>query len=574
MGNDRYRAGALSAGALVLLGACTHHDAAPGTPAPTPAMAAMGGLPTTLAEWAHGAQLFTGLGTFHRAITTRSPEAQRFFDQGMSFLWAFNHDEATRSFARAAELDPACAMCLWGVALTVGPNYNLPFLAQERAVLAYQTVAQATTLAAHDATPVEAALIKALNARYPRAQALDPATAGPVLKAYALAMHAVARSAPDDDDVQVLYAESLMNTNAWKLWTLDGQPAPGTPEIVAVLAAILARNPQHPGANHYYVHALEASPHPEQALAAAERLHGMMPAAGHLEHMPAHILQRIGRYAGAADANRLGAAADRAYVARARPPDYYPLMYIAHNFQFLAFSTAMQGRRAETLAAVAAARAVTPDNVLEAMPGADWYAAESYLARVRFGDWDALLAEPRPSPKLPSLTAGYLFATALALAERGRVPEAGLRLAELEQLRGALAPDTPAGLNNATDVIDVAILVAKARFVAARGDRAGAIARLTHAVELEDRLSYDEPADWFFPVRHLLGAALLEAGRAAEAEAVYRADLARNPGNGWALFGLAAALRAEHKEPEAKATEARFREAWKDADMNPTSSAL
>jgi tetratricopeptide (TPR) repeat protein len=561
------------AGALLLLAACTHRDGTPGATAPAPPMAAMGGAPTTLAAWARGAQAYDGLGSFHRAITTRSPVAQQYFDQGMRFLWAFNHDEATRSFARAAELDPACAMCLWGVALTVGPNYNLPFLAQERAALAYETAAQATTLAEHGASPVEAALIEALRARYPRPQALDPVTAEPVLQAYAQAMQAVARSFPRDDDVQVLYAESRMNTNAWKLWTLDGQPAPGTPEIVAVLEAVIAHDPQHPGANHYYVHALEASPHPERAVAAAERLHGMMPAAGHLEHMPAHIMQRVGRYADAAEANRLGAAADRAYLARTQPPDYYATMYGAHNFQFLAYATAMQGRRAETLAAVASARALTPDNVLEAMPGADWYAAESYFAKVRFGEWDSLLAEPRPDPRLPMLTGGYLFATALALAERGRTAEAEARLAELQQLRGTLAVDAPAGLNTGPAVIDVALTVAAARLAAARGDRASAIGGLRRAVAQEDQLSYDEPADWFFPVRHLLGAALLEAGRAAEAEAVYRADLARNPDNGWALFGLAASLRAQHRLDDAVATDARFRAAWKDADVKPASSA-
>jgi tetratricopeptide (TPR) repeat protein len=562
--------------ALAALAACSRGARAPAPAPPGPgAAAAMPGMaraPATLADWARGAQLFEGLGSFHRPISTRSPEAQQYFDQGMRLLWAFNHDESTRSFARAAELDPDCAICLWGVALTAGPNYNLPMMAEARATIAYDSVTRASALASH-ASPVEAALIKALAARYPRPAALDPATAGPVLQAYASAMRDVARQFPADLDVQTMYAEALMNTNAWKLWSLDGQPAPGTPEIVAVLESVLARDPRHPGANHYYVHALEASPHPEKAVAAAERLPGMMPAAGHLEHMPAHIMQRVGRYADAAEANRKGAAADRAYLGRTQPPDYYP-MYVAHNFQFLAYATAMQGRKADTLAAVKAAREAIPESVLLAMPGADWWAAEYYMAEVRFGAWDQLLAEPRPNPALKALTGGYLFATAVALAERDRVAEAEARLAELEQLRASLPQDLPAGLNVAPDVLALAATLAKAKIAVARADRASAIRLLTDAVAQEDRLAYDEPADWFFPVRHILGEELLKAGRGADAEAVYREDLRRNPANGWSLYGLAKALRAQHKNAAARSTDAQFRDAWRQADVSLTASVL
>jgi tetratricopeptide (TPR) repeat protein len=464
-------------------------------------------------------------------------------------------------------------MCLWGVALTVGPNYNLPMMAHERAALAYGTTVQAAKLAEPHLTPVEAALIKALAVRYPNATALDPTTTGPVLQAYADAMRDVARRFPADDDVQVMFAEALMNTHAWKLWSPEGAAAPGTDEVIAALDVVLKRNPQHPGANHYYVHALEASPHPERALAAAERLHGLMPAAGHLEHMPAHIMQRVGRYGDAAEANRIGVAADRNYLAKTKPLDYYP-MYYAHNYEFLAYATAMQGRRAETLSAANSARGVRTDEMLLAMPGADWNAAMPYMARVRFGDWDDLLAEPRPNPALQMLTGGYLFATTVALVERQRVPEAESRLAELKQVRAALAANATAGLNSATDVLDVALAVAEARVAAAHGDRDGAISGLTRAVALEDKLSYDEPADWFFPVRHLLGAALLDKGKAVQAEAVYRDDLKRNPDNGWSLFGLAAALRAQRRTAEAAATDARFRDAWKLADVQLKSSVM
>ena len=307
--------------------------------------------PTTLGQWADGAQLFDGLGSFHRKASTGSDAAQAYFDQGMRFIWAFNHDEATRSFAKAAELDPRCAICFWGASLTVGPNYNLPMMAEPRAKVAWEALQHAQANAGH-ATPVEQALIHALASRYQGAQPLDPSNEGPVLTAYAQAMQDVAGKYPNDSDVQTLTAEAMMNVNAWKLWTLDGAPAPGTEEIVARLEAVLAKDRLHPGANHYLVHAVEASPHPDRAVVAAEQLRGMMPAAGHLEHMPAHIMQRVGRYGDAAEANIKGAAADLNYFARTKPPDYY-VMYTAHNYQFLAFSTVMQGRKAETLDAAA-----------------------------------------------------------------------------------------------------------------------------------------------------------------------------------------------------------------------------
>ena len=349
--------------------------------------------PETAAEWAAGAQQFAGLGEYHRAASTNSLQAQLYFDQGMRLLWAFNHDELTRSFARAAELDPQCAICWWGVALTVGPNYNLPMMAEPRAQVAWEALREAKQHAGR-ASPVEQALIEALAARYSGPQPLDPSNSGPVLTAYAQSMRQVSAAFSDDADVQVLAAEAMMNINAWKLWGLDGKPAPGTVEIVSLLENALEKNPQHPGANHYLIYALEASPHPEKAVAAAERLIGAMPAAGHIEHMPAHIFQRVGRYEEAAEANRQGAAADVAYFASTRPLDYYA-MYTAHNYQFPAYSTAMQGNKAETVAAARDARAAISDEVLLAMPGADWYLTELYTGMIRFGMWDDLLAERR-----------------------------------------------------------------------------------------------------------------------------------------------------------------------------------
>ncbi|MGB8693294.1 MAG: tetratricopeptide repeat protein, partial [Steroidobacteraceae bacterium] len=498
---------------------------------------------------------------------------QRYFDQGMRFLWAFNHDESTRSFARALEIDPSCAMCAWGVALTIGPNYNLPMLAETRAKIAFAATLRAQSLAG-SASKVEQALIAALRLRYPSAQPLDPTTAIPVLTAYAAAMGDVARRFPDDLDVQTLHAESLMNVHAWKLWGADGTPTAGTTEIVATLENVLAHDPTHMGALHYYVHAMEASPHPEKAVAAAERIRGLAPAAGHLEHMPAHIFHLVGRYEESAEANRKGAAADIAYLAKTTPPDYYPTMYISHNYQFLAYSTAAEGREAETLDAVRRSRASVSDALLNDMPGADWYVAELYTAKVRFGQWDALLAETPPDPGLPALTGGYLYATTVALAAKNQPAAARERLAQLDQLIAGLSADVPAGMNTLRDVLAVARRVAAARIGTVEGRTEDTLRDLAEAVRLEDGLAYNEPADWFFPVRHLLGAELMRAARPAEAERVYRDDLQRHPGNGWALFGLAQALKAQGRSDEARATEAQFRQAWSHATIAISASAF
>lgn len=553
-----------STAVLVLtLSAAACHSSPPSS-ARTPTKAEpMSGPPATVADWAVGARLFPGLGAFHRAITSSSIEAQQYFDQGMRFLWAFNHDEATRSFAKGTALDPSCAMCEWGLALTVGPNYNLPVMAAARAKVAWEALGLAKQHASAG-TPVEQALIAALGKRYTGPQPLDPSNSGPVLTAYADAMRDVARRFPDDLDVQVLFAEALMNTNPWKLWTVDGKAAPGTVEIETTLERVLAMDPTHPGANHYYVHTMEASPHPEKALASAKRLNGMMPAAGHLQHMPAHILQRVGDYEGAAQANRDGIKADSAYIKETRPPDYYE-MYLAHNYQFLAYSAAMEGRRAETMNAVAAMHDLLPVDMIITMPGADWYLSEEYSAMIRFGLWDTILNQPAPDARLTTLTGGYHYARALAFAEKGRIDEAKTSLSTLEGLAAKTPADASAGLNSAKDIFALASLVAEGEIALASGHGDDAVARLREAVAKEDQLAYDEPADWFLPVRHQLGAALMRMGQPKEAEAVYREDLVRHPRNGWALFELAQALRAQDKD--ASAVDREFAAAWKNADV-------
>jgi tetratricopeptide (TPR) repeat protein len=527
----------------------------------------------TLEDWARGAQLFANMGDFHREVSTSSADAKKFFDQGMRFLWAFNHDEATRSFARAAQLDPQCASCYWGVALTLGPNYNMPMMAQARANVAWTSLTMAQRFAPH-ATPVEQALIAALSHRYAGPLPLDPSNVAPVLASYASAMREVAQRFPDDLDVQTLFAESLMNTSPWKLWNADGSSPPVTAEIVATLEAVMAKDRSHPGANHYYIHAVEASPHPEKAIAAAERVAAMMPAAGHLVHMPAHIMQRVGRYENAAEANRRAAVADVAYYARTPALDYYPVVYSTHNYQFLASAAAMEGRSAETLEATRKARAVVSDRMLLAMPGADWSIAYLYEGMIRFGRWDAILREPPPDPQLRGLFIGYLAAKATALAAQRRFVEAKAAIAALDTVIASAPSDGLAGMNAAPPLFRIASLRAKARLAMAERNPSAAIALLRQAVSEEDGLSYNEPADEFFPTRHLLGAALLDADMAGEAETVYREDLRRNPRNGWALNGLAKSLEAQGNAQAAKEIRAQFDLAWKHSDTRIRASAF
>lgn len=522
--------------------------------------------PDTLSGWANGAQLFGGLGSFHRRITTRSPLAQKYFDQGMRFIWAFNHDEATRSFAKAAKIDPTCASCYWGVALTLGPNYNMPMMSSARARVGLDALAKARANARR-ATLVEKALIEAAAKRYSGAAQVDPSNSKPLLNAYVEAMKRLVQSYPNDLDVRTMYAEGLMNTNPWKLWNDDGTQNPGTQKILDALQYVLKRDPRHPGANHYYIHAVEASKHPERALASAEALVGMMPAAGHLEHMPAHILQRVGRYEEAAEANRKGAAADVAYLKETAPPDYYP-MYLIHNYQFLASSAGMEGRRAETIAALRTAREHLPDDMLLAMPGFDWGAGFLYDAMVKFGMWDEMLKQPAPNEKLPGATIHYLQARAEALAAKMRFDEAASELAKSEKLIAAAPADATQGNNSAKPLYGIGQLKARARLASAQGRREAAISLLGEAVGLEDKLAYNEPSDMLYPTRHALGGELLAAGKAAEAERVFREDLNRHPRNGWALYGLSQSLAAQNKDADSKAAAMEFKKAWRNADFS------
>lgn len=523
----------------------------------------------SLVRLAEGAKLLPDLGKVERSVTTRSPEAQAFFNQGLTLAYGFNHDEAARSFAYAAQLDPSCALCLWGAAYTLGPNYNIPLL-PDRAQAAWDAITRAEMLT--DVTPAERALIAALRKRFKGPEYLDPVAMQPFNEAYANAMREVASTFPDDLDVQVLFADAAMVVRPWQLWNADGAPAPGTEEIVRVLESVLIKQPQHVGANHLYIHAVEASKQPERALAAAERLGPMVPGAGHLVHMPAHIYQRVGRYADASKANQAAVAADRQYLAALTPPGYYPF-YLAHNFGFLAYSAAMEGRSADALAASRESARTMPMDIVCGMPGMDFFLAEPLLVMVRFGKWQEILVEPAPEPRHAVLTGLYHHAQGMALAATGKLPEAAARVAEIKKLADTLPADMLADLNPARSLLALSAKVVEARSSEA-SDKQAALALWQEAVKLEDGLQYAEPADWFYPTRHYLGALQLELGLLLEAEATYREDLLRNPENGWALYGLWQALLRQKKKAPAKEVEGRFRKAFQASDVQLTRSAF
>lgn len=558
-----------SAPLLLLLAACGSTPAQPKS-VPPPEEPVVEPL---LAHRAKGAFWFDDLGSYRRAVSTSKKEAADWFTQGLRLAYGFNHDEAVRSFAQATVIDPDCAICYWGVALTLGPNYNVPML-PEAAADAWAALQQAIKLGA-DATPVERALIGALAKRYAGAEPVEPAAMKPYNEAYAAQMREVARAFPDDDDAQVLFAEAMMEVDPWRMWAKDGTPQGDALEIVATLETVLARSPAHPGANHYYIHAIEASKDPGKALASAERMASLLPDAGHTVHMGAHIFQRVGRYAAASAANRRAIEVDLAYLAKTEPVGYYP-MYLGHNYGFLAYSASMQGRKAESIAAARDSAKQMPPGMMDMMPGMDFFVAEPLLAMVRFGDWETILLEPRPDPKYQVFTALWLHAHGMASVATGKVDDAKADLAELQAL--VPADGLLAGMTPAADLYALAAKVLDAKITERTEKLDRAISRWAEAVTLEDAVAYSEPADWFYPVRHYLGAALLRAGLAREAEVVYRDDLERNPENGWALWGLHQALIGQKKDKkkakEAVEVQARFEAAWADADITLKSTAF
>ena len=508
--------------------------------------------------------LFDDLGTYHRAITTSSPEAQKYFDQGLRLQFAFNLDEARAAFAEAARLDPACAMCSWGVGMSLGPHVNLPAL-PERTVAAHTAAVQAAALAAKS-TPVEQALIAALGRRYSDPAPDNPDAQHALDQGYSDAMRAVSAKFPEDLDAAAFTAEALMDLHPWDYWGAAGDAKEGTAEILRLLELVLAKNPNHPGANHYYIHAVEASTAPERGIPSADRLAALMPGAAHMVHMPSHLYARVGRYAEAAEANRKAIKVDDAYLAQRKDQGFY-MMYVAHNHQFLWWTALMEGRSAEALKEARAVQAMAPPEMLKDMPGFDLVLGYSIWTLLRTEKYDLVLAEPAPPEGFPWLAGTWHAARAIAFARLGRVKEAEAEIRPMAALSGKIAADAVEGLNPAHTTFSIATALAQGELARAQGNAQLAETLLRSAVALEATLGYDEPPDWYTPASGNLGDFLLATGRPAEAQQVFEADLKRYPENGWGLAGLTQALRAQKKMQEATAAEARLAKAWAQADL-------
>lgn len=507
--------------------------------------------------------IFAGLGDLHRPISTASPEAQGYFDQGLAFLYAFNHDEAIRSFRQATELDPECAMAWWGLAVANGPHINKPVVPEDRARAAWEAIEKARACR-NLATGVELELIDAQARRF----AADPsADRKPLDEAYAAAMRQVWQAHPDDADVGALFAEAVMDLRPWDLWTADGKPQPGTEEAVGVLERVLEIAPDHPLALHLYIHAVEASGDPERAADEADRLRGLQPGLPHLVHMPSHIDVLLGRWEKAADTNDRAIAADRAYrAARPRKQGFYRL-YMLHNHHMLTFAAMMLGQSERAQRAVDAMVADVPAEWAQEYHAiVDGYLAVPWEVAMRFGRWDDILAAPEPAEIFPIARALRRAFRGVAYAAKGQLDEARAEQTRFQEACAAVGPEATFGNNKGTDVLSVADRLLEGEVLYREGREEEAFAALREAAKGEDALRYDEPPGWIQPVRHALGAALLQSGRGAEAEQVFREDLERRPENGYGLFGLLQSL-----EIQGKATgdvRERWERAWKHADVH------
>jgi tetratricopeptide (TPR) repeat protein len=506
--------------------------------------------------------LFKGLSTWRHKVTTSSPQAQQYFDQGLRFIYGFNHDEATRSFKEAARLDPNCAMAYWGIAFTLGPNYNLP-TDPERAKAAYEATQKAVARAPQ-VSEKERAYIDAIAKRY----VADPSADRKALDvAFADAMREVAKRYPDDLDAATLFAESMMNLRPWDLWTADGNPQPGTEEIVATLESVLKRNPDHLGAIHYYIHAVEASHQPERAERYADRLGKVAPGAGHLVHMPSHIYMRIGRYKDANVSNARAAKVDEDYLETHNVQGVYRIMYYPHNVHFQWAAASMEGRSKEALKAARKLVSQMSVEFVKQMPMVEFVPPTLVFGLARFGKWEEILQQPAPAADLQYTTGMWHYARGLAFAATKRTDEAVKEHMKVAEIAEAMPTDRLVGQNSAAALLGVASRTLAGEIAARQGKTDEAISTLEEAVRMQDALKYEEPPPWYFPVRQSLGAVLLTAGHAEDAEQVYRKDLQVNPHNGWSLYGLAQSLRAQKKAKAAAAVEKRFRKAWARADV-------
>ena len=511
----------------------------------------------------------TGLGTLHVAVTTSVPRAQRFFDQGLRLLYAFNHPESLRAFREAARLDPGLAMADWGQAMALGPNLNQP-MSPEHAKLAHEAITRAHVRARH-ATERERALIDALAARY----SADPSADRKALDAaYASAMRAVAARYPDDPDVLTVYADAVMNVSPWDYWEKNGTAKPGPKLAIAALERVLARHPDHAGALHYHIHAVEASTEPERAESSADRLAPLMPAAGHMVHMPAHIYLRVGRYKDAAEANERAIVADEDYLSQCQAQGLYPVSYYPHNLHFLWAAATLEGRGAKAIEAARQVAAKVPHHHAGAVAWTADFPVTPLLAYARFGRWREVLTEPRPPVEEPYATGIWHYARALAFTSRRDLERAAAELAHLDVVMAHDAFKTTLRDLPLLTNLEIASRMAKGELAARGGQFDQAVRLLREAVALEDAIPYNEPPVWHHPPRQVLGAILLEAGRPLEAETIYQEDLQRFRENGWSLFGLQRSLEAQGRQADAAAAKHRFEKAWSRGDVTLHSSRI
>ncbi len=512
--------------------------------------------------------LYDGFENYSRTVTTKSKQAPQFIDQGMQWLYGFNDDEAIRCFREAARLDPDCAFAWWGVAYANGVNINDPVMSEMESREAWEAREKALSLIEH-ASPVERTLIEALAKRYSWPPDDDQTK---LEKTYAAAMQEAWQKYPQDADVGTLYAESLMNLQPWDYWTESGEPKGRAEEIVGVLEAVMQLDPDHPGALHYYIHAVEASQTPERAEAAADRLAHLVPGSSHLTHMPSHIYGRLGRYADAADANARAVAADRKYLATAPEQDYYGL-YISHNLHFLAYAAMMEGRYETAIQAAREIETHVPSTFMQRYPEiADGWAAAKPHVLIRFGRWQEILEMDDYPEERPVSRAMRRYARSIAYSALGRTEEARAEIEAFNKVAATVPLDWKIGFNPAHAVFPLARKMMHGELAFREGDHDTAFALLREAAQLEDRLLYDEPPSWLQPVRHALGALLMASGNYAEAEAVYEEDLKRNPRNGWSLLGLENARRALGKTEGLEQLARQRAKSWARADVTPTSS--
>ncbi len=521
-----------------------------------------------------GAPLFEGMGNHHHPISTDDPWAQKYFDQGLVIDFAFNHAESVRSFKAAQTLDPKCAMCYWGEALALGPNINVTSngkaVMDEASQKAAFTAIQKARELKSKATQREQDYIDALATRYSA-----DTTASRELQdmAYADAMRALYQKYPDDDDAASLFAEALMTTMPWDYWVDPDHPKPYTKEVIAALETVLARSPDHPMALHLYLHAVEASSKPERAEAAADMLSDLVPGAGHLVHMPSHIFWRVGRYHDASEANMRAAAVDESYIAQCNAQGFYPAMYYPHNIHFLWAAASMEGRSAVAIKAAKRVAANVQVEMITEFPMVEFFHTIPLLALTQFGRWDEILQKPQPAAELDYSNAIWYYARATAFAAKGDLESAQAEYAALQPLRNSKKVLYLDGvMYPASQLLAIADALLQGDMAMARNDYAAAITHYTTAVSAQDTLPYTEPPFWYYPNRQSLGKALLVAGQAAEAEAVYRRDLEIYPHNGWSIFGLIQALQAQGKTEEAAAQQEIFSHAWSQADVELTSS--